>query len=166
MRSRLVVALVVVALAVAGVVAWRWYADTHREPAAISGSGIIEVTQVDAAFEVPGRMIERFVDEGAMVDGGEPIARLDDREYQLHVDRAAAAESGAEARYKMMVRGSREHDVDQALAALEAAESTLRLQQLEYERIATPSRLPRSTAGAPLRPSPSLTARLRAFAGG
>jgi HlyD family secretion protein len=135
-RTRLVVAIVVVALAVAGVVAWRWYADAHRNGNAIRGSGIIEVTQVDAAFEVPGRMLERYVDEGAMVDGGEPIARLDDREYHLQVDRAVAAESAAEARYKMMLRGSREQEVDQALAALESAESALRLQELEYERIA------------------------------
>lgn len=136
MRTRLVVAIVVVALAVAGVVAWRWYADAHRNGNAIRGSGIIEVTQVDAAFEVPGRMLERYVDEGAMVDGGEPIARLDDREYHLQVDRAVAAESAAEARYKMMLRGSREQEIDQALAALESAESALRLQELEYERIA------------------------------
>jgi HlyD family secretion protein len=81
-------------------------------------------------------MLERYVDEGAMVDGGEPIARLDDREYHLQVDRAVAAESAAEARYKMMLRGSREQEIDQALAALESAESALRLQELEYERIA------------------------------
>jgi HlyD family secretion protein len=136
MRNRILMAVALVGVGAAGLASWRWYTVVKREPEAIRGSGIIEVTQVDASFEVPGRMVERFVDEGARVDGGEPIARLDEREYRLRVERAAAAASGAEAHYRMMLRGSREQEVDQALAALEAAESTLHLQQFEYERIA------------------------------
>jgi HlyD family secretion protein len=136
MRPRTVVAFVALLLAVAALAAWRWYAVTNGERTAIRGSGIIEVTQVDAAFEVPGRLAERFVDEGAMIDGGEPIARLDDREYRLQVDRSLAAKAAAEARYQMVLQGARAQEVDQALAALEAAESSLHLQQLEYERVA------------------------------
>jgi HlyD family secretion protein len=136
MRTRLIVAVALIVLGVVGLAVWRWYTNAERERTAIRGSGIIEVTQVDAAFEVPGRMVERLVDEGVMVDGGEPIARLDEREYQLQVERAAAAKSAAEAHYHMMLRGMREQEVDQALSALESAESTLHLAQLEYERIA------------------------------
>jgi HlyD family secretion protein len=136
MRTRLIVSAALLLLAVGAFFAWRWYGGGHDDRTAIRGSGIIEVTQVDAAFEVPGRMVERFVDEGAMVDGGEPIARLDDQEYRLQVDRAAAAESAADARYRMMLRGMREQEVDQALAALESADSAFHLAQLEHERIA------------------------------
>jgi HlyD family secretion protein len=135
MRTRLIVIAALLLLVAAAFVGWRWYGGGHDDRTAIRGSGIIEVTQVDAAFEVPGRMLERFVDEGAMVDGGEPIARLDDQEYRLQVDRAAAAESAADARYRMMLRGMREQEVDQALAALESADSSVHLAQLEYERI-------------------------------
>lgn len=136
MRSRVVIGGVLILLGAVGFAGWRWHNGAIGERTAIRGSGIIEVTQVDAAFEVPGRMAERFVDEGAMVDGGEPIARLDDREYRLQVDRAIAAKAAAEARYRMMVQGARAQEVDQALAALESAESSLHLQQLEYDRIA------------------------------
>ena len=136
MRTRFIIAAILILVAIVGLSAWRWYTNAERERTAIRGSGIIEVTQVDAAFEVAGRMVERLVDEGAMVDGGEPIARLDEREYQLQVDRAVAAHSAAEAHYKMMLRGMRDQEVDQALAGLESAESTLHLNQLEYERIA------------------------------
>ena len=136
MRRRVIVVLVLIVAAAAGLETWRWYAQVNGERTAIRGSGIIEVTQVDASFEVPGRMTERLVDEGAMVDGGEPIARLDEREYQLQVARAASAKSAAEAHYKMMLRGMREQEVDQALAALESADSSLHLAQLEHERIA------------------------------
>jgi membrane fusion protein YbhG len=135
MRTRVLVAVALIAIGAAGVAGWRWYRHANGGERAITGSGIIEVTQVDAAFEVPGRMVERFVDEGAMVDGGEPIARLDEHEYRLQVERARAAREAADARYKMMVRGSREQEIDQALAALESAESTVRLEEREYDRI-------------------------------
>jgi len=136
MRRRIVVAVALLAVGAAALTAWRWYVVTNRDHTAIRGSGIIEVTQVDAAFEVAGRMLERFVDEGMMVDGGEPIARLDEREYKLRAERAAAAKAAAEAHYAMMMRGSREQDIDQALAAVESAASARRLQELEHERIA------------------------------
>lgn len=135
MRKRLVLAGGLILFGVVAVAAWRWYAVANRERTAIRGSGIIEVTQVDAAFEVPGRMVERFIDEGAMIDGGEPIARLDDREYRMQVARSIAAKAAADARYQMMLQGARAQEVDQALAALESAESSLHLQQLEYDRI-------------------------------
>jgi len=122
--------LVVVAIAV-----WRWYAVTELGPPALRGSGIIEVTQVDVAFEVPGRMVQRYVDEGATLEKGAPVAQLDDREYRLQVERAAAAKAVAEARHRLVLRGSRAQEVDQALSALEAAESDLRLQRREHERI-------------------------------
>jgi HlyD family secretion protein len=136
MRSRIVAAAALVLLVAAGLALWRWNALRTGERTAIRGSGIIEVTQVDAAFEVAGRMVERFVDEGAMVDGGEPIARLDEREYQLRAERATSQKAAAEARYTMMLRGSREQEVDQALAEVESAASARRLQELDYQRIA------------------------------
>ncbi|MBI4517877.1 MAG: efflux RND transporter periplasmic adaptor subunit [Deltaproteobacteria bacterium] len=135
MRSRVGVLLVVLLLA-AGAGLWRWYAVNELNHAAIRGSGIIEVTQVDVAFEVPGRMLERVVDEGVMLDKGEPVARLDEREYRLLVDRAGAARAAADARYRLLLKGARAQDVDQALAALESAGSTLKLQQREHERVA------------------------------
>jgi len=136
MSKRVVIAAVALCLAGAGAVAWWWRAAVDRDAKAIRGSGIIEVTQVDAAFEVPGRIAERFVDEGAVLDKGEPIARLDDREYRLQVDRARGIRGAAEARYRLLLSGARARDVDQALAALDAAESDLTLQQREHERLA------------------------------
>ncbi|HUI24501.1 MAG TPA: efflux RND transporter periplasmic adaptor subunit [Candidatus Kryptonia bacterium] len=134
MRNRLVILLVVIAVAAVGL--WRWRTMNERNQTAIRSSGIIEVTQVDVAFEVPGRMLERFIDEGAMLDKGEPVARLDDREYRLQVERATAAKAGADAHYRMLLKGSRAQDIDQALAAVESAESDLRLQQREQKRLA------------------------------
>jgi HlyD family secretion protein len=134
MRRPLVAVLVLAAAAVLFFGA-RWWTVRERAASAIRGSGIIEVTQVDVAFEVRGRMIERSVDEGAMVDKGEPVGRLDDREYRLRVASAAAAKDAADAKYRMMMKGSREQEVGRALAAREAADAALAMQTREYDRI-------------------------------
>lgn len=127
-----IIVLVVVAAAIAW---WRWTTVKLNSSTAIKGSGIVEVTEVDVAFEVPGTIAERFVNEGAMLDRGEPIARLDDREYRLQVERAEAAKAAAKARYQLLLKGPRGQEVDQVLAAVVAAESDLDTQQHDLERI-------------------------------
>ncbi len=136
MRRPIVVTILLIVVAGATLGWWRWQTVRDGNHKAIRGTGIIEVTQVDVAFEVPGRMIERSANEGVMLDKGEPVARLDDREYRLHVERATAAKAAADAHYRMLVKGSRAQDIDQALAALESAESSLLLQQREQKRLA------------------------------
>ena len=133
MRRRAAFALA--AVVVAGAIGWwRWTTTQRNVTRGITGSGIIEVTEVDVAFEVPGTILERFVDEGVMVDKGEPIARLDDREYRLQVERAAAAHAAADARYRLVVKGPRGQDIDQALSAVEAAASTLDTTRRDFDR--------------------------------
>jgi membrane fusion protein YbhG len=132
-RGLLIVALAVVALAAVG--GWRWYVGQNAHRHEIRGSGIIEVTQVDVSFEIPGRVAERYADEGSLLDVGEPVARLDDREYRLQVERARAAHAAADARYHLLVKGPRDQEIDQALSALEAAESDLELRRNEHQRV-------------------------------
>ena len=116
MKRRVV--LVGLAVVVVGAIAWwRWTVARQNRVSAIKGSGIIEITEVDVAFEVPGTVAERFVEEGALADRGEPIARLDDREYRLQVERATAAKAAADARYRLVLKGPRAQEIDQALAA-------------------------------------------------
>jgi HlyD family secretion protein len=132
--SRRLGVILVVGVAVGAIVWWRWKAVREQASRAIRGSGIIEVTEVDVAFEVPGTIAERYVDEGALLDKGEPIARLDDKEYRLQVERATAARAAAEARYRLLLKGPRGQEIDQALAAVEAADTEFETQQREYER--------------------------------
>ncbi len=134
MARRVVPVLILVALAVT-VVWWRWSADHGSNANIIRGSGIIEITEVDVAFEVPGTINERLIDEGNAVDKGDPIARLDDREYRLQRERAEAGKAAADARYAMMLKGPRGQEIDQALAAVDTANSDFAMQQTELARI-------------------------------
>lgn len=126
-----------VGLAIVAAVAgwWIWREREQERETAIRGSGIVEATEVDVAFEVPGTIVARFVEEGAAVDKGEPIAQLDEREFRLQVERALAAKSAAEARYALLTRGPRGQEVDQALAALESAEAELQMRQRDFARV-------------------------------
>ncbi len=134
MRRITIIVIALGLVAGVGIIWWRAHNAAREGRHAIRGSGMIEVTQVDVAFEVGGRVIERPVDEGYLVDKGEPIARLDEREYQLRVEQATAAEGAAEARYHLVLKGMRAQEVDEALAALEAAESDLSLKRAEHRR--------------------------------
>lgn len=46
--------------------------------------------QADMGFEVPGRIEEFLVKEGQLVNKGELLARLDDRDYQAELEKARA----------------------------------------------------------------------------
>ncbi len=57
-------------------------------------SGNVELTEVQVSFKVPGRVLSRSVDEGALVKRGETVARLEDAELQ---DALSLARADAEA---------------------------------------------------------------------
>ena len=135
MRRSIRIILPIILLAAGAAALWRWRLAMENANHAIRGSGMIEVTEVDVAFEVPGTIVERYADEGALLDKGEPIARLDDREYRLHVERATAARNAAAARYRLVLKGPRGQEIDEALAALEAADSVLENQRRDFERV-------------------------------
>lgn len=129
--------LLVIIMAALAIAAWRFAPFARERDDAIRGSGMIEVTQVDVAFEVPGRVVERAADEGQLIDKGEPVARLDEREYRLQVERATATKAAADARYRLILKGARAQEIDTALAAVEAADSDRSMQRAEHQRIAT-----------------------------
>jgi HlyD family secretion protein len=75
MKKRIVIILFVLALAGAGVYAFRGMGRTPDNRLMISGN--IELTEVNIAFKTSGRLIERNADEGDVVKRGMVIARLD-----------------------------------------------------------------------------------------
>ena len=63
----------------------------------ISLSGVVEAqTEVNLAFRIGGRMIERLADVGDLVAAGQLVARLDDADEQNALRAARAALSAAE----------------------------------------------------------------------
>jgi HlyD family secretion protein len=69
---------------------------TRQDPNRISVSGNIELTQVDISFKVPGKLIQRAVDEGDQVKKGQLIGRIDRDQYERQRTRDAASVQSAE----------------------------------------------------------------------
>ena len=99
---------------------------------AIGLSGNIELTEVNIAFKIPGKLQERTVDEGAAVKKGMVIARLDHEQLLRQRDRARAVLASAESRLAQLrtsIQYQRENvagQIEQRQAEVEAAEAGLR----------------------------------------
>lgn len=136
MRSPLVI-VVGVPLALAG-------CTKSTAENAIRVSGHVEATEVQVAPEVPGRIIELKVDEGARLMQGDVIALLDTRDTQLQIERAKADRATALAQLRLLQAGSRAEDIRQAQAQVDAAqadvttvEAELKSAQLDLDRFET-----------------------------
>src|SRR5580700_323628 len=89
MKKTIWIVIVIAVLGAAGLLAYRTLHPEATNKIVVSGN--IELTQVDIAFKTSGRLIERAVNEGDIVQKGMVIARLD-REQLLHQrDTAMAA---------------------------------------------------------------------------
>jgi len=98
MKKTIWIVIVIAVLGAAGLLAYRTLHPEATNKIVVSGN--IELTQVDIAFKTSGRLIERTVNEGDVVEKGKEIARLD-REQLLHQrDTAAAALATAQAQFE------------------------------------------------------------------
>lgn len=95
----------------------------HGEGAggALKVSGNIETVETQLAFKIPGRMVERALDEGDVVKAGQVVARLDSEDLEQQVAAARAAADAAQAALRELENGYRKEDVAQAKARLDAA---------------------------------------------
>jgi len=117
-------------LVLIGVGLYFYFSKNHNDPNRLIVSGNIEVTDARLSFKIPGRLVERLVDEGEEIKKGQPIALLDDTDQKLGVARAQANIGYARAVLAELEAGSRFEDIQRAKAQVEQAESVL----LERER--------------------------------
>ena len=76
MKKRIIPLVVLLVVAVIAVVAWRRRGGDD-EQRLVRLSGNIELTEINIAFKMPGRVVEILLDEGAPVKKGMVLARLD-----------------------------------------------------------------------------------------
>jgi len=111
-------------------------------------SGNIELTQVNIAFKVSGRLIERAADEGDIVKKGMVVARLDKDQLLRQREREQAALAQAQSQLAEAgttvewTRQSQASDLDQRRADLSQAQARLR----ELEAGSRPQEVKESSA--------------------
>ncbi len=111
---------VAIAIIIGILVAW-----SRRSPNALRVSGNIEVTEAEVSFKLPGRVLERLVDEGQTVKAGQLVARLDSAELAQEAALRRADAQAAQAALAEMEAGSRPEEIAQAQAAGEQAKARL-----------------------------------------
>ena len=89
-------------------------------------SGNIEVIQVEASFRVAGKVLERPVDEGQVVQAGQLLARLDAKDLEQQVAMRHADAATARAALDALLAGSRKEEIEASKAALEQANADLK----------------------------------------
>ncbi|HEU0123935.1 MAG TPA: efflux RND transporter periplasmic adaptor subunit [Bryobacteraceae bacterium] len=118
--KRLIPFLLLAVAAAAGVYYWR---QPKEDPTRIRLSGNLEVTEVNAAFKTPGRVVEIVVKEGDKVQKGQLLARLETESLEFTRQRDAAGVAAAEsALLQLRTDTDRQRDVLDREAAMRRAE--------------------------------------------
>ena len=133
--KKLVILLVL--LAAAGTAAWLIYRKTPSGPedkAVLYGN--VDLRQVDLAFLISERIDSVLVDEGDTVVPGQKLATLETVRLRQEADDAVASRQVAAAnldvarkQLELLLAGSREEDVAQALAQYNQAKASLTIRE-------------------------------------
>lgn len=112
------------------------------EPGALSGRALPgraqAVEEVNLSFDVSGTVATRPASVGDIVEKGQVLARLDDRDYRNERDAAKAARDRARANFERIQIAARsgavsKQDVDDARAQLEVRDAELNIRQKAVE---------------------------------
>ncbi len=146
-KRKMLPAALLLALAIAAAVGARWLKKAPPDRIRISGN--IELTEIQMAFKMAGRLVERTVREGDAVRKGQVVARLDQEQLLAHRARLQAALQAAESRLEQLAteierqRQTVEAQIAHSRAQLQQAEARLRLleagsrpQEIEQARAA------------------------------
>ena len=129
-RRLLPVAVVLILIVIAAVIINRRGHD-HRP---LTASGTVEATEARLGFDVPGRLLAMFVDEGDTVAAGQIVAVLDTCQVHAQLAQSRAQAQAARARLTELERGTRAEDLAQARAHAASAGDRLALARADLRR--------------------------------
>jgi multidrug resistance efflux pump len=112
--NRLVIALVVGALAITGIAAWIWM--SNQEPAELLLGGYIEAEQVQVGSKLGGRIAKVLVQEGSEVEAGQDLVIFETDDVEAQLREAKADFVKAREKLNELRTGTREEEKDKARA--------------------------------------------------
>jgi HlyD family secretion protein len=101
----------------------------------IEVSGTIETTDVTISSKVNGEIRKLFFDEGAYVKINDTLAEIDRINLQIQEKQAMAGVELADAQLQLLLNGSREEDIKQAVEGVKQAKTNLESAELDKNRI-------------------------------
>jgi HlyD family secretion protein len=134
-KKKRILVLFLVAAAIAGTLFYLLTGEKGEKEPFIKISGNIEATEADVGFRVPGRIVNRYVEEGGWVEKGKVLARLDDEDLRNRLELARATLVSAQARLDKLLAGSRPEEIREAEAAVNQAKFDSDNRQIQYDRM-------------------------------
>jgi HlyD family secretion protein len=132
--NKKIFAIIIVTLAVVAAIIYLATMHSNENAGVIRVSGNIEVTTVELSFKIPGRVLERPLDEGEMVKPGQLVARLDSEELRHEVAGRQAEVQAARAALAELEAGYRKEEIAQAEAVLQRIEADARRIKTDFTR--------------------------------
>jgi len=131
--KKVIVTLIVIAVILAaGFGGWKVYQSQH--PPHLTLYGNVDIRSVNMSFRVAGRLAALDVDEGDIIQSGEPLGLLDNVPFQIAVRQAQANADAAQAQYDLIIAGYRDEEIAQAAAQVDSAQSAYDYAQSFYQR--------------------------------
>ena len=136
MKKRIIPVLLLAAVAAAAFYFYFYPDWFNGEPAnhRLMVSGNIEASEALLSFQVPGRVDVLTFEEGAWVEKGAVLARLDDADYAQQVALDQANLRVAQAQLDLALAGARPQEIAAAEHTIREAEARLERRKLELER--------------------------------
>ena len=125
----------VVATVIAIVVAFVWFSRNGTGAADLVAYGNIDLRQIELPFNASERVAEVLVDEGARVNRGQVLARLDTSRLEPQMEQARAQMQAQEQVLERLRSGNRPEEVAQAAANMRFAQAENAQAQTRYRRI-------------------------------
>jgi HlyD family secretion protein len=94
----------------------------------IAGSGLVEARRenIPIGVNIPGVVTAVYVKKGQKVKNGEPLFRIDDRDYKAQLAVRAAELASAKAQLHKLIAAPRPEDIPPARAAADEAEAKMK----------------------------------------
>ena len=106
-------------------------------PVLIVSGYIVPHHRIEVGSKIVGKVTWVGVEKSDLVERGQLLVRLDDREFRAQLEQARANVKSAEARLAELDAGSRPEEIDRAEAELRRSEADLENANLEYRRLET-----------------------------
>ena len=106
-------------------------------PVLIVSGYIVPHHRIEVGSKIVGKVTWVGVEKSDLVEKGQLLVRLDDREFRAQLEQARANVKSAEARLAELDAGSRPEEIDRAEAELRRSQADLENADLEYRRLET-----------------------------